>query len=195
MVSTVPRVLVRPATDDDLELLVACLKQREYFTNRLKCQGSGAGLLLVALHEGAPVGDVFLEFEPDDEQYERPTADLDGAPLLQHLEVLEDYRNRGIGTKLLRRSEQLLQARGDKRVVLGVNADNDGAIRLYRRLGYTWYPEPGCRTFTDAVVYTWNPDETRTVSGTEKCVLMVKEFSSQKRIPVGAVPIASAGDC
>jgi GNAT superfamily N-acetyltransferase len=191
-VRTLSRVAVRPATENDLEALGVFPDRRAYFRHRLKCQGSGAGLLLIALHGGTPVGDVFLEFEPDATEYERPAPDLVGVPLLQRLEVLPEHRNRGIGTKLLRRCERELRSRGHARMVLGVSPDNQMAIRLYLRLGYTWYPEPDLPTLTNAVIYTWNADETRTASGTEPCILMIKALTSENRTPVGAVAAVSA---
>jgi [ribosomal protein S18]-alanine N-acetyltransferase len=47
--------------------------------------------------------------------------------------VLPDHRSRGIGEKLLREVEQRL---GVDSIRLSVRASNDGAIRLYKRLGY-----------------------------------------------------------
>jgi GNAT superfamily N-acetyltransferase len=191
-VKALPRVVVRRATHDDFKSLVKSLKQREYFNNRLNCQESGAGVLLIALYRGRPIGDVFLEFEPDGEEYAELVPELALAPLLQHLEVLPAFRNRGIGTKLLARCERELRALGHRRVVLGVSATNAPAIRLYRRLGYTFSPDPEVPVVTKAVIYDWNADGTRTASGMEECLLMTKVLNSENGAQVGAVPAVSA---
>ena len=51
--------------------------------------------------------------------------------------MLPCLRGQGIGARLLRAAEQALQARGFRWALLGVQADNPGARRLYERLGYT----------------------------------------------------------
>jgi len=52
------------------------------------------------------------------------------------LGVRRDWRRRGLGEALLRRSFALLHARGQRKVRLGVDAENlTGATRLYERVG------------------------------------------------------------
>jgi len=54
--------------------------------------------------------------------------------------VLPDYRNRGIGTRLLEALEEALDDKGVHDLVLGALPGNAAAIRLYERRGYrpTW---------------------------------------------------------
>lgn len=48
------------------------------------------------------------------------------------------WRGRGLGQALLRRTYELLRARGQHRVDLGVDAEDPvGAVRLYERVGFT----------------------------------------------------------
>jgi GNAT superfamily N-acetyltransferase len=191
-VKALPRVVVRRATQDDRQSIFKFLKQPEYFNNRLNCQESGAGVLFIALYRRRPIGDVFLEFEPDGEEYAELVPELAGAPLLQHLEVRPAFRNRGVGTTLLAQCEEELSSLGHSRVVLGVNATNHSAIRLYRRLGYTFAPDPDLPTATKAVIYDWNANGTRTAIGMEECLLMTKTLSSENRTPIGAGRAVSA---
>jgi len=51
--------------------------------------------------------------------------------------VAPHARGRGVGRSLLAASEQAARRRGAKRLRLEVRPDNEGAIRLYRRSGYT----------------------------------------------------------
>ena len=50
--------------------------------------------------------------------------------------VAPDMRQRGIGRALLRHAEQVARSWGKAALVLDVTARNEGAIRLYERMGY-----------------------------------------------------------
>lgn len=52
------------------------------------------------------------------------------------MDVAKEYRNRGIGTALIRAVELIAEGRGLGHVNLEVGIGNQGAIRLYKRLGY-----------------------------------------------------------
>jgi ribosomal protein S18 acetylase RimI-like enzyme len=52
------------------------------------------------------------------------------------LGVFPEYRGRGLGSRLLRRAEELADATGTRRMSLIVDSGNDGARRLYERTGY-----------------------------------------------------------
>lgn len=56
--------------------------------------------------------------------------------ILNNLVILPDYRNQGIGTRLLQYSQQLAQQRGAHGVGLHVRAHNDKAIKLYESMGF-----------------------------------------------------------
>lgn len=130
---------IRPASVWDLRKLAPSLGSKHFFRECLRSQrwrlGRGRhGLLLIATRAGLPVGRVYLRFVEADEPEIHEA--YPNAPLLQHLEVLEEHRNRGIGTQLIAAAERALCDRGDKLVVLGVHPENKDAIRLYERLGY-----------------------------------------------------------
>ncbi len=50
--------------------------------------------------------------------------------------VDEKFRGKGIGTFILERSKELAKDEGCKRVVLDVDLENEGALRLYERIGF-----------------------------------------------------------
>jgi GNAT superfamily N-acetyltransferase len=128
-------VEIRPATEADLEALVAVLGQRHWFTDRLAEQARQEAVLLVALLDGQPVGDGFLARGPAQEPELRRR--LPGVPRLDHLEVLGPLQRRGIGTALIHAAEATARRLGHRQLVLAVGVDNPDARRLYERLGYT----------------------------------------------------------
>ncbi len=54
---------------------------------------------------------------------------------VRELGVLKPWRGKGIAGALLTRSLQAFRARGQRRVALGVDAENESAIGLYQRVG------------------------------------------------------------
>jgi ribosomal protein S18 acetylase RimI-like enzyme len=56
--------------------------------------------------------------------------------IIANVGVHPDYRRRGIARDLLRASMDMIYLRGGQRAVLQVDADNDGARRLYADLGF-----------------------------------------------------------
>lgn len=177
---TLVEVTVRTALCTDLDPLAEAFGQRPYFSERLRSQADGHGVLLLALVGEEPVGDVYLKFEGHTEDL--LLRELAGMPLLTRLEVVEPLRNRGIGSALLRYSEQVLSARGFPMVVLGVHQDNKDAIRLYERFGYRAYSDEN-RVIT-TVAYRWDDAGTCHVED-EECVIFVKDLPALAGEQVG----------
>ncbi|MDG6915085.1 MAG: GNAT family N-acetyltransferase [Nitrososphaerota archaeon] len=50
--------------------------------------------------------------------------------------TMEAHRGKGIGTELIRHSIEEMKRAGCKEVFLEVRVTNDGAVRLYRKLGF-----------------------------------------------------------
>jgi ribosomal protein S18 acetylase RimI-like enzyme len=64
--------------------------------------------------------------------------------------VRPQYRNLGLGTRLMQHAETDLRARGFTSVALNVARENDAALRLYERLGYRQlHPISGYWSFID----------------------------------------------
>ncbi len=57
--------------------------------------------------------------------------------VVDSLAVAQSCRGMGIGTVLLEQAEERARAMGKRTMSLGVIAENDGAIRLYERQGFT----------------------------------------------------------
>ncbi|KAA0959063.1 GNAT family N-acetyltransferase [Planococcus sp. ANT_H30] len=51
--------------------------------------------------------------------------------------VDSSYQGQGIGSKLFQFAEELVSSQGGGKLSLNVDIDKDGAIRLYKRLGYS----------------------------------------------------------
>jgi ribosomal protein S18 acetylase RimI-like enzyme len=59
-----------------------------------------------------------------------------GASEIQDVFVPEALRGRGIGTELSQAAERLAAERGHYLISISASVSNEGALRLYRRLGY-----------------------------------------------------------
>jgi ribosomal protein S18 acetylase RimI-like enzyme len=62
--------------------------------------------------------------------------DRTGVGAIQNLGIAPEYRGAGLGTCLLFHALEGFRSAGVTRVYLEVTAQNEGAIRLYRRLGF-----------------------------------------------------------
>ena len=129
------------------------LQQRHGDVNRRR----NVLLLAVELGSGRLVGSCGVEAAPLTPEG-RATARLptDAArmqmrPLLSNLVVAEDFRRRGVATRLMREAEVHAQRWGFDSLLLKVEAGNEPAENLYHSLGYVVTaedtlaekPEPG----------------------------------------------------
>lgn len=62
--------------------------------------------------------------------------EANGYGSLQNIGITEEHRGHGLGTILIHRALAAFRDAGVQRIYLEVTAQNDGAIRLYRRLGF-----------------------------------------------------------
>lgn len=116
-------------------LAIAMRERRSFFRDRWWRQQRGRGALFVALLDGRVVGTVYLWLEKAEEPL--IAAKLEDVPLLTHLKVHPDFRNQGIGTRLVEEVEAGVRRLGGDRVALAVEENNVDAKRLYDRLHYT----------------------------------------------------------
>lgn len=112
-------VKIRPAVSRDLPAMATWSGQVDHvFRPALESRDR---LLLVALANGRfPIGHVLI--------------DLSG--IVSHLMVLAGFRDQGLGTALMAQAESAIRERGAGHATLMVEKTNEGAIRLYERLGY-----------------------------------------------------------
>jgi len=108
---------VRELTEADLPRVDSCLP-----LSRL----DAAQTYLVAWDGEDPVGHAHVSWE----------GTTLGVPEVQDVFVRPELRGRGIGTELSHAAEKLAHKRGHTRVSISASVANDGALRLYRRLGY-----------------------------------------------------------
>ncbi|QNH60745.1 GNAT family N-acetyltransferase [Hymenobacter sediminicola] len=75
-------------------------------------------------------------------------VDADG--YIMSLWVQESHRNQGLGSQLIERACELLKGKGKQVAGLSVNDKNEGAQRLYKRLGFLPYV-PGHDGYTQYI--------------------------------------------
>jgi hypothetical protein len=63
--------------------------------------------------------------------------DRNGMGAIQNLGIVPEYRHLGLGSALMLQALAGFQRAGLRRVFLEVTAQNSGAVRLYRRLGFS----------------------------------------------------------
>jgi ribosomal protein S18 acetylase RimI-like enzyme len=144
-----PIVQIREATERDLPALEwggEFSRFRLVYQRALKEANRGRQTLLVAECSDNIVGQLFVLFN---------TVHADPRPIpytgyLYSFRVKPQFRNQGIGGLLITRAEEILLERDFRRVLIGVAKINDGARRLYERLGYRIIAEdPGEWSFVD----------------------------------------------
>jgi GNAT superfamily N-acetyltransferase len=108
---------VRELTDADVERIGDRLP-----LHRLE----SAQTYLVAWDGRDPVGHAHLAWE----------GTLLGVPEIGDVFVPTELRGQGIGTKLSEAAEQMARRRGHREISISASVANEGALRLYRRLGY-----------------------------------------------------------
>jgi ribosomal protein S18 acetylase RimI-like enzyme len=145
-------MIIRPATASDaaaLGRLGALLLRAHYEFDRQRFMAPGphpeAGygaflrsqlqdddvVVLVAEREGMVIGYVYAGLEP------RSWKELrDACGFIHDVAVLEEGRRTGAATALIEAAVQWLRERGAPRVVLWTAEGNEGAQRLFNRLGF-----------------------------------------------------------
>ena len=110
------------------EIETECFRREAFTRTQIAQLLSGYNsIALIARVEGQIVGFVIGEIY------------IDGRVLQGHIctiEILPNFRRRGIGEKLLQEIEELFKQKKVKASALEVREDNVPAIELYRKLGY-----------------------------------------------------------
>ncbi|MFZ4828270.1 MAG: GNAT family N-acetyltransferase [Phototrophicaceae bacterium] len=129
-------IIFRKVTAEDLPALEMdgmFIHFRRVYARALVEQQQGMRLLLIAESANAVVGRIFTLFRSSDKRI----ADGKERAYLYSFFVHPDYRREGLGTLMMQYIENLLQECGISYVTLAVAKDNEGALRLYKRLHYT----------------------------------------------------------
>lgn len=93
----------------------------------------GKRLIFVYEENGDFLGEGALVLENDDPDYTIPGK----RAYVSRMMVREEYRGRGIGGAILEVLFREAEKRGITELSIGVNVENEGALRLYRRKGFT----------------------------------------------------------
>ena len=147
-------MVIRPVTLDDLEVLIDIyldtarhhaaidpevfhVPAREHAGARLRRRVEARGRddyeYVAAILDGRMVGSATIEVAdlPHPGSMMRPIRSAEFG-----VSVVDGYRGRGIGRALISHLEAWAWAHGVERIVLNVSEANEGAIRLYRDMGY-----------------------------------------------------------
>ena len=100
---------------------------KNYFTDKIQGKNS---VCFVAEADGSIVG-YFLAIKKED-----PTYRLIKIADLEHLVVDENYRNQGIGKKLMNAFISWAKSEGINKVSVNVFTDNEKGIKFYKREGF-----------------------------------------------------------
>ncbi len=87
--------------------------------------------LLVAENDGSIVGYLKAEVEK-----RSPTKLYNKKLYIRHLVVLKEYRNKRIGTQLIKEVEKIAESKGIPFITLKTSPKNKEALDFYKRLGF-----------------------------------------------------------
>ncbi|MBI9046181.1 MAG: GNAT family N-acetyltransferase [Anaerolineaceae bacterium] len=106
---------------------------RNLYAEAFERQENGLGLMWIAtLPFSKLVGQIFIQFICN-----RPElANGTNRAYFYSLRIKDQYRNQGIGSKLISWVENDLKSRGVEFLTLNVTKENTRAIQLYERMGY-----------------------------------------------------------
>ena len=143
-------ITIRPLVKADLRAL-EWEGEYQHFRNLFndmyeKIQTGISRAWVVVNEENYMIGQVFLQLRSD----RLELADGWNRAYLYSLRIRPQYRNKGIGGRMLQLVDDFLVTGGFTRVTLNVARDNLAAIRLYHRHGYKIVAEePGIWSYPD----------------------------------------------
>ncbi len=146
----IKQVLIRPVRSADLPSLEwegAYIQYRKIYQRTFQRTREGKTLMWVG--DFPPFGlvaQVFIQLESS----RKDLADGINKAYLYALRVRPAFRNQGLGKKMIDHAERDIWQRGFSEITLNVAQNNESAIRLYQRIGYTIVGyEKGDWTFRD----------------------------------------------
>lgn len=147
---TADSVIIRKLRKGDLQALEwngEYTHFRRLFRQSFESANRGRSVLwVVELPGRGIIGQIFVQLESG----RKELADGNHRAYIYAFRIQPEYRNRGIGSRLLQFTENDLRSRGFISVTLNVSQDNPGARRLYENLGYELVAdEPGIWQYLD----------------------------------------------
>jgi ribosomal protein S18 acetylase RimI-like enzyme len=128
-------VVIRNGQDDDLpgmEWEGEYRRYRRLYKLAMDESKAGRRFVLVAEVAGRIVGQIIVQLN---------RAEPAATGYLYAFRVRPEWRNRGIGTRLIVEAESALVRLGFQRALIAVARDNPRARQLYERMGYTLFAE------------------------------------------------------
>lgn len=129
-------VTVRVCTASDLEVLLSSAASnhvaRRHHLDQWDLQAAGQATYLVAWRGDEPAGRGTVLCTS---KYQDVTNALGSVPEINALEAFT--QGQGIGSDLISGAEDVARRNGSQLLGIAVETDNDGAKRLYERLGYS----------------------------------------------------------
>ena len=121
---------IKDYTDRDFTQLESLLKQCDLFDetydNRVMIKKKiehDPESIIVAKDSGNIVGSVFIIYDP-------------WSSFIYRLGVHPDYRNQGLGKRLMETAEERLYTKGTNPITIFVLPDNKRVLEFYKRIGY-----------------------------------------------------------
>jgi|GEM_PF-5803755 len=102
-------------------------RDRDIIAAAFAAQQRGEMLILLALGNGYPIGQVWIDMA------QRGTTT---SPHFWAIRVFPPLQGNGLGQRLLQEAEEMVSAKGARYAELGVERENSDALRFYERLGY-----------------------------------------------------------
>ena len=132
-------LILSPLEESDIDEIVSSFemigwnKPKSIYEAYLKEQSHNIRSVIIAKENRKFCGYVTIKWNAD-----YPSFNQQNIPEISDLNVLPDFRKNGIGTTLIKASEDMVRERGLKSIGLGVGmtADYGHAQRLYIHLGY-----------------------------------------------------------
>ena len=139
------------------------------FEEDLAEQDSGLHSCFIAILGAKVIGCGFIRWAgPRDEAAIRLFPD---SPEIYRLDVRQEFRSKGIGTKLIEAMESSASVKGFQSVSLGVDYDNPRAYKLYKRLGFE---DTELTEYYDEYIYPIS--EGKTATARDLCRYLVKQI-------------------
>jgi GNAT superfamily N-acetyltransferase len=165
------RLKIRKAKERDLILLEKELGYKDlpkFHKNKIEEQKKGGSLWLIAGEGKIPVAHVQLRFNGCNV---KKVIKLISCPHVESLGVKEDYRKKGIATKLMDFVENLVKRKGYSEIGLSVEKDNNFLKNLYKKRGYKDWGK-------GEIIEVW---EENGKERKEKCVYLIKKLETEKQ--------------
>ncbi len=131
------KIEIKKATKKDLDVLNKELLVNEipwFHDEKLKEQEKSKSMWLIAWKNNHPIGHVQVRLNGP--KIKKVKSNLKNCPHLESLGVKENYRKKGIGTKLIDYTENLVKKKGYEKIGLAVEKGNSFLENLYSKRGY-----------------------------------------------------------